>query len=89
MQVPLDVAKTAVKAIGLEWRPINEAPPSGQFLVRGPSGYASHKTFIALAHRALEWDDDAWRDSTGERLSANGWEPTEYLPLFTTLELHQ
>jgi len=67
------------------WVPIDQAPPSGQFLVRGPSGYRGYEVFVTLAHREPEYRGDAWLFPGGDRLSECGWEPTHFMPFFTAI----
>jgi hypothetical protein len=70
-------------AIAQHWRPIAEAPLKGEFLVKGPSGYGTHKSFVTLAYRDPEYRGDAWLMPGGDRLSEMGWFPTHFLPSFS------
>ncbi|TGQ19270.1 hypothetical protein [Mesorhizobium sp. M00.F.Ca.ET.217.01.1.1] len=68
-----------------EWHKITDrAPPEKQLLmVAGPSGYCTHKTFLALAYidedyRPSRGGPLRWLDVTNESLSDLGWYPTHW-----------
>lgn len=67
----------------LKWRPIYTAPHDRTLiLVRGLSGYATHKLFVMSAYYDAEYRPlSPWLDVTDTCLEDYGFTPMEWMPI--------